>query len=89
MTTDIYPGPFNEGDVGFLNYLAALVADVQAIKAMLANVPVIIQYTGSAYPARSTVTTNLTQPVIWVGPDGTKPTPGTQALSGVDYFWGY
>lgn len=55
----------------------------------LAFAPAFAIAVGSVYPARASITTNGTQPVIWVGPDSTKVTIGTgYAITEVDFFWG-
>lgn len=52
--------------------------------------PVYAFYNGSAYPTRASVTPNVGQPVIWRGPDATKPNiDATYALNEVDEFLGF
>lgn len=47
-------------------------------------------HNGSSYPTRASVTSNLTQPVIFRGPDNNKVTvDATYCLDGVDEFEGW
>jgi hypothetical protein len=48
----------------------------------------VIQESGGVYAARNTVTTSLTQMVIWKGPETNPPTiGGGYAVNGVDVFF--
>ena len=56
------------------------------IDGLIAVVPATIRYSGGAYASRSTVTSDRTRLVIWIGP--TAPTiGGSGAVDGVDVWW--
>ena len=45
-----------------------------------------IPYNGSSYPVRTSVTADLTRPVVWIGP--VSPTIGGDfALDNIDHWW--
>ncbi len=92
--------PITKGGTGATSQAAArtalavpAIADLTAVSALLAALaatsPAFIQYNGTNYPARSTVTTDSNRMVIWKGPENVLPPIGGAggAINGVDVFF--